>query len=105
MLIQDALHELLEDRTALIIAHRLSTIKNADRILVIHKGEIWEQGTHQELLAQGGLYSRLYDLQYRFQNGERPDSSASSKLRPQSRRSLNRPSPAAQGLSGSPERS
>jgi ATP-binding cassette, subfamily B, multidrug efflux pump len=74
MLIQDALHELLDDRTALIIAHRLSTIKNADRILVIHKGEIWEQGTHQELLAQGGLYSRLYDLQYRFQNGERPDS-------------------------------
>jgi ATP-binding cassette, subfamily B, multidrug efflux pump len=76
MLIQDALHELLDDRTALIIAHRLSTIKNADRILVIHKGEIWEQGTHQELLAQGGLYSRLYDLQYRFQNGERRDSSA-----------------------------
>jgi hypothetical protein len=37
---------------------------------VIHKGEIWEQGTHQELLTQGGLYSRLYDLQYRFQNGE-----------------------------------
>jgi ABC-type multidrug transport system fused ATPase/permease subunit len=73
MLIQDALHELLDDRTALIIAHRLSTIKNADRILVIHKGEIWEQGTHQELLAQGGLYARLYDLQYR-QNGERPDS-------------------------------
>jgi ATP-binding cassette subfamily B multidrug efflux pump len=76
MLIQDALHELLEDRTALIIAHRLSTIKNADRILVIHKGEIWEQGTHSELLAQGGLYARLYDLQYRFQNGERPDTGA-----------------------------
>ena len=75
MLIQDALHELLEDRTALIIAHRLSTIKNADRILVIHKGEIWEHGTHQELLAQGGLYSHLYDLQYRFQNGERPTTS------------------------------
>ena len=69
MLIQDALHELLKDRTALIIAHRLSTIKNADRILVIHKGEIWEQGTHPELLARGGLYSRLYDLQYRFQDG------------------------------------
>jgi ATP-binding cassette subfamily B multidrug efflux pump len=70
MLIQDALQELLKDRTALIIAHRLSTIKHADRILVIHKGEIWEQGSHRELLAQRGLYSRLYDLQYRFQDGE-----------------------------------
>ena len=70
LLIQDALQELLKDRTALIIAHRLSTIKNADRILVIHKGEIWEQGTHSELLGQGGLYSRLYDLQYRFQEAE-----------------------------------
>ena len=67
MLIQEALQELLKERTALIIAHRLSTIKNADRILVIHKGEIWEQGTHQELLQHGGLYARLYDLQYRFQ--------------------------------------
>ncbi len=67
MLIQEALQELLKERTALIIAHRLSTIKNADRILVIHKGEIWERGTHQELLSQGGLYARLYDLQYRFQ--------------------------------------
>jgi ABC-type multidrug transport system fused ATPase/permease subunit len=71
MLIQDALHELLKDRTALIIAHRLSTIRNADRILVIHKGEIWEQGTHEELLKQAGLYSRLYELQYRFQSGEK----------------------------------
>lgn len=70
MLIQDALHELLKDRTALIIAHRLSTIKNADRILVIHKGEIWEQGTHDELLAQAGLYARLYDSQYGFFDGE-----------------------------------
>jgi ATP-binding cassette subfamily B multidrug efflux pump len=71
LLIQDALHELLKDRTALIIAHRLSTIKNADRILVIHKGEIWEEGTHARLLEQGGLYSRLYDLQYRVQENER----------------------------------
>jgi ABC-type transport system involved in cytochrome bd biosynthesis fused ATPase/permease subunit len=45
----------------------LSTIKNADRILVIHKGEIWEHGSHNELLARGGLYARLYDLQYRWQ--------------------------------------
>jgi ATP-binding cassette subfamily B multidrug efflux pump len=68
MLIQEALQELLKDRTAIIIAHRLSTIKHADRILVIHKGEIWEQGSHDELLAHGGLYSRLYELQYRFQD-------------------------------------
>lgn len=67
MLIQGALDELLRNRTALIIAHRLSTIQHADRILVIHAGEIWEQGTHDQLRAQGGLYARLYDLQYRFQ--------------------------------------
>jgi ABC-type multidrug transport system fused ATPase/permease subunit len=67
LLIQEALDELLKDRTALIIAHRLSTIKHVDRILVIHKGEIWEDGSHEELLARGGLYARLYDLQYRFQ--------------------------------------
>lgn len=66
-LIQKALNELLKNRTALIIAHRLSTIQNADRILVIHKGEIWEQGSHDELRARGGLYARLYDLQYGFQ--------------------------------------
>ncbi|MEO6163173.1 MAG: ATP-binding cassette domain-containing protein, partial [Candidatus Binatia bacterium] len=66
-LIQEALNELLQNRTALIVAHRLSTIKHADRILVIHKGEIWEEGNHEELLARGGLYARLYDLQYRFQ--------------------------------------
>ncbi len=65
--IQRALEELLKKRTALIIAHRLSTIKHADRILVIHKGEIWEEGRHDELLNRGGLYARLYDLQYRFQ--------------------------------------
>ncbi len=66
-LIQEALKELLRERTAIIIAHRLSTIKNVDRILVIHKGEIWEEGNHQELLTRQGLYSRLYELQYRAQ--------------------------------------
>ena len=66
-LVQEALDELLKDRTALIIAHRLSTVKNADRILVVHKGEIWEEGNHNELLARGGLYARLCELQYHFQ--------------------------------------
>ena len=78
MLIQAALNELLKNRTALIIAHRLSTIQHADRILVIHKGEIWEQGSHDELLARGGLYARLYDLQYGFQ--ERDGDSAESAV-------------------------
>jgi ATP-binding cassette, subfamily B, multidrug efflux pump len=77
LLIQTALEELLKQRTAIIVAHRLSTIKNADRILVIHKGEIWEQGGHDELLARAGLYARLYDLQYRLerQNGASVESS------------------------------
>ena len=71
ILIQEALQELLKNRTALIVAHRLSTIKHADRILVIHKGEIWEEGSHDELLARRGLYARLYDLQYRIQERDR----------------------------------
>ncbi len=62
--IQDALRELLRGRTALIIAHRLSTIQFVDRIIVVHRGRIREEGTHQELLARGGLYTRLYELQY-----------------------------------------
>jgi len=78
MLIQEALDELLKNRTALIIAHRLSTIQHTDRILVIHKGEIWEQGSHHELRARGGLYARLYELQYGFQqrDGTGSDSAA-----------------------------
>ncbi|HJQ83284.1 MAG TPA: ABC transporter ATP-binding protein [Candidatus Binatia bacterium] len=63
-LIQDALAKLLEGRTALVIAHRLSTIETADRIVVMHKGELREEGTHRELLARGGIYARLYRMQY-----------------------------------------
>lgn len=62
--VQAALKRLLEGRTSLVIAHRLSTILDADRILVLHKGELREQGTHAELLAKGGIYARLYELQY-----------------------------------------
>jgi ATP-binding cassette subfamily B protein len=62
--LQHALEELLRGRTAIVIAHRLSTVRAADRILVLHKGHVVEQGSHEELLAQGGLYARLYDLQF-----------------------------------------
>jgi ATP-binding cassette subfamily B protein len=66
-LIQDALHVLMGGRTVLAIAHRLSTIQDMDAILVLHKGELCERGTHQELLARRGLYYRLYQLQFRNQ--------------------------------------
>ena len=62
-LIQQALERLLVDRSAIIIAHRLSTIRNVDRILVLKRGQLIEQGSHEELLAQAGLYSSLYQLQ------------------------------------------
>lgn len=69
-LIQRALDRLLEGRTSVVIAHRLSTIQKADRILVLHKGEVREYGTHQELLALRGIYYRLYLLQYKDQELE-----------------------------------
>jgi ATP-binding cassette subfamily B protein len=70
--IQAALHRLLEGRTSLVIAHRLSTILDADRILVLHRGELREQGTHAELLAKQGIYARLYELQYSRQTLPEP---------------------------------
>lgn len=65
--IQVALDRLLVGRTSLVIAHRLSTIQKADRIVVLHRGRLREQGTHQELLARRGIYYRLYELQYQDQ--------------------------------------
>jgi ATP-binding cassette subfamily B multidrug efflux pump len=72
LLIRDALNRLLSGRTALVIAHRLSTIQHADCILVFHKGRLREQGPHQELLAQRGIYYRLYQLQYKEQEFSLP---------------------------------
>jgi ATP-binding cassette, subfamily B, multidrug efflux pump len=67
MLIQQAIRKLLQGRTSIVIAHRLSTIQRANNIIVMHKGEIREMGTHQELLALGGIYFKLYQLQYKEQ--------------------------------------
>ena len=64
LLIDAALEKTLKGRTSIVIAHRLSTIQRADKIIVLHHGEIAEQGTHDELLRHNGLYSKLYRLQY-----------------------------------------
>jgi ATP-binding cassette, subfamily B, multidrug efflux pump len=66
-LIQEALERLMQGRTSIIIAHRLFTIRHVDRILVLHKGKLVEQGNHDQLLAAGGYYHRLYQLQYQEQ--------------------------------------
>ncbi len=87
LLIREALGRLLSGRTSVVIAHRLSTIQHADRILVFHKGRLREQGAHQELLAQRGIYFRLYQLQYKEQelhngNGVHPPAGASASPAP-----------------------
>lgn len=64
-LIQEAMGRLMTGRTTIVVAHRLSTIQSADKIMVMHKGRLREEGTHQELLAQNGIYKKLYDLQLR----------------------------------------
>jgi ATP-binding cassette subfamily B protein len=65
IIIRDALHVLMAGRTTIAIAHRLSTIQDMDKILVLHKGRVREAGTHQELLAQRGIYFKLFELQYK----------------------------------------
>jgi len=79
--VRDALARMVEGRTSLIIAHRLSTIQRADKIIVMHKGQLREMGTHQELLAHRGIYYKLYQLQYKDQeieNGDRPPTPANA---------------------------
>ena len=66
-LIQQAIEKVMTGRTSIIIAHRLSTIQRVDKIIVLHKGEIREMGNHQALLAQRGIYFKLYQLQYKEQ--------------------------------------
>lgn len=66
-LLQEAVHEIMAGRTALIVAHRLSTIRDVDRILVFHRGELVEEGAHDELMARDGVYRKLYELQFKEQ--------------------------------------
>jgi ATP-binding cassette, subfamily B, multidrug efflux pump len=91
LLIREALDRLLSGRTALVIAHRLSTIQDADRILVFHKGRLREEGAHQELLAQHGIYYRLYQLQYKEQELHTPVDTG----RPEDARAFPAPTPAS----------
>jgi ATP-binding cassette, subfamily B, multidrug efflux pump len=81
--VRDALARMVEGRTSLIIAHRLSTVQRADKIIVMHKGQVREMGTHQELLAQRGIYYKLYQLQYKDQeialgSAQAPESTVSA---------------------------
>ena len=62
--IEAATDELLRGRTSLVIAHRLSTVQNSDRLIVLHRGEVHEEGTHEQLLEANGLYARLHELQF-----------------------------------------
>lgn len=75
-LVQRAIGNLIRDRTTIVIAHRLSTVRRADLIVVMERGRIIEQGTHAELLAQGGQYQKLYGLQF----ADEEDEMGSSKL-------------------------
>jgi ATP-binding cassette, subfamily B, multidrug efflux pump len=80
LLIRDALQVLMKGRTTIAIAHRLSTIQDMDKILVLHKGQVRESGTHQELLAERGIYFKLFELQYK--GGQQDPESRGTRLQP-----------------------
>lgn len=69
LLVQEAINNLMKNRTTFVIAHRLSTVRNADNIIVVERGEIVERGKHGELLAKGGLYTKLHNMQFKLQDG------------------------------------
>jgi len=86
--VRDALARMVEGRTSLIIAHRLSTVQRADKIIVMHKGQVREMGTHQQLLAQRGIYFKLYQLQYKDQElgaarGSEPENGSGEMVPPE----------------------
>jgi len=98
--VRDALNRMVEGRTSLIIAHRLSTVQRADKIIVMHKGQVREMGTHQQLLAQRGIYFKLYQLQYKDQElnvARAPLRQAQGKLSPANADGLREPEVTARG--------
>jgi ATP-binding cassette subfamily B protein len=80
ILIQNALKEVLRGRTSIVIAHRLSTIRNADKIVVLQGGQVMEVGKHEELLSRGGVYSRLYAINYGLTSSETPGGARSGEI-------------------------
>jgi ATP-binding cassette subfamily B protein len=80
ILIQNALKEVLRGRTSIVIAHRLSTIRNADKIVVLQGGQVMEVGKHEELLSRGGVYSRLYAINYGLTSSETPAGARSGEI-------------------------
>jgi ATP-binding cassette subfamily B protein len=80
LIIQKAMDKVLKGRTSIIIAHRLSTVRNADKIVVLEEGRIAEMGTHSQLIERGGLYKRLYEMQFRYETPEETEETAEPQI-------------------------